>query len=89
MPSAVLKNASSAMLMDQPREMDTAAERRIRGVGASSHDQIGPERKKPHKQSLDYIWRTGLAGGLAGSAVCDLPSNLAISLRLNFRRPKR
>lgn len=25
-----------------------------------------------NKQSWDYIWRTGLAGGLAGSAVCIL-----------------
>ena len=26
-------------------------------------------RRKIDKQSLDYIWRTGLAGGLAGCAV--------------------
>ena len=25
--------------------------------------------KKPHKQSFDYIWRTGIAGGVAASAV--------------------
>jgi hypothetical protein len=32
-------------------------------------EAIAPKTKKPHKQSFDYIWRTGVAGGLAGSAV--------------------
>lgn len=27
--------------------------------------------EKPNKQSFDYVWRTGVAGGLAGSAVCS------------------
>lgn len=30
--------------------------------------------RKPDKQSFDYIWRTGVAGGMAGCAVCSLIS---------------
>ena len=73
MPSALLKDASSAMLQDQPREMDNLADHRKKDPGAS-YDEIASGKKKPHKQSFDYIWRTGLAGGLAGSAVCFCPA---------------
>jgi solute carrier family 25 protein 16 len=73
MPAALLNNASpSAMLMDKSREMDAvAAERRKLAICPTDDDTIAPKTKKPNKQSLDYVWRSGLAGGLAGSAVCD------------------
>jgi solute carrier family 25 protein 16 len=72
MPAALLSNASPpAMLMDKSREMDAvAAERKKLAICPTDDDTIAPKGKKPHKQSLDYVWRTGLAGGLAGSAVC-------------------
>jgi solute carrier family 25 protein 16 len=72
MPPALLNNASPpAMLKDKSREMDAAAEARKRelAICPTDDDTIAPKRKKPHKQSWDYIWRTGVAGGLAGSAV--------------------
>lgn len=70
MPAAFLNNASpSAMLMDKPREMDAvAAERKTLAICPTDDDEIAPKTKKPNKQSLDYVWRSGLAGGLAGSA---------------------
>ncbi|KAH8585584.1 mitochondrial carrier protein LEU5 [Bisporella sp. PMI_857] len=71
MPSALLENAPAAsptILKNKPREMGDVLERRGRDLALcpTDDDAIAP-KKKPHKQSLDYIWRTGLAGGLAGS----------------------
>jgi len=74
MPSALLKDASSAILQDKPRKMDTATEHRMKVTKGRNNPEVASERSKPHKQSFDYIWRTGLAGGLAGSAVCYCPS---------------
>jgi len=69
MPSALLNNASPpAMLQDESREMDDARRKQL-AVCPTDDDTIAP-KAKPHKQSFDYIWRTGVAGGLAGSAVC-------------------
>ena len=75
MPAALFNNASPpAMLMDKSREMEAAAaKRREIAICPTDDDTVAPKSKKTHhKQSLDYIWRTGLAGGLAGSAVCTL-----------------
>lgn len=82
MPSALINNASRpAMLKDKSREMDAAsaaaggearAHKKDLAICPTDDDAIAPKAKKPHKQSLDYIWRTGVAGGLAGSAVCIL-----------------
>ncbi len=33
-----------------------------------------PRKASKDKRSLDYVWRTGVAGGLAGCAVCDFLS---------------
>jgi len=49
--------------------MDTA-QRRETAVCPTDDEAVALEKKKPHKQSFEYIWRTGVAGGLAGSAVC-------------------
>jgi solute carrier family 25 protein 16 len=69
MPSALFSNASPpAMLQDKSREMDDARRKEL-AVCPTDDDTIAP-KAKPHKQSFDYIWRTGVAGGLAGSAVC-------------------
>jgi solute carrier family 25 (mitochondrial carrier protein), member 16 len=72
MPLAQLNNAAPpAKLKDKLREMDVepAARRRELAICPTDDDTIAPSRKKPDKQSFDYIWRTGLAGWLAGSAV--------------------
>lgn len=61
------------MLKDKSREMDVAEARggkKDLAICPTDDDAIAPKTKKPHKQSWDYIWRTGVAGGLAGSAVC-------------------
>ncbi len=75
MPAALFNNASPpAMLKDRSREMDAAeAHKKELAICPTDDDTIAPKPKKPHKQSFDYIWRTGVAGGLAGSAVCSLP----------------
>ena len=77
MPSALLQNAPAAsptMLKDKPRETREMGgipnyETKKPTLGHSDNEMAVTAGKKPHKQSLDYIWRTGLAGGLAGSAV--------------------
>lgn len=66
MPSALYNNA--IMLKNEPRQMDQAR-RKEAAICPTDDETIAPKGKKPHKQSFDYIWRTGLAGGLAGSAV--------------------
>jgi solute carrier family 25 protein 16 len=35
----------------------------------TDEDAIAPKRKSPERRSLGYVWRSGLAGGLAGCAV--------------------
>ena len=92
MPSALLKDASSAILQDQSREMDTSAgEHRKNATEGRRYDEVASERKKPHKQSFDYIWRTGLAGGLAGCAVSYYPSEWVVGIcsRVTVSRQKR
>lgn len=68
MPSALLSNASPpAILQDRPREMNDTR-RQEPAVCPTDDDNIVPKAGKASKQSLDYIWRSGVAGGLAGSA---------------------
>ena len=73
---ALVKDAAPpAMLNNRPRErgFDESARRQL-AVCPTDDDTIAPQRKKRNKQSLEYIWRSGLAGGLAGCAVCFLCS---------------
>ncbi|PBP21907.1 hypothetical protein BUE80_DR007323 [Diplocarpon rosae] len=77
MPSALLNNASPpAMLKEKSREMDVEVRKKGLALCPTDDDAIARETKKPHKQSLDYIWRTGVAGGLAGSAAKTLVAPL-------------
>ena len=39
---------------------------------ATDDENVLPKRTKKSKQSLDYVLRSGLAGGAAGCAVCSL-----------------
>lgn len=77
MPSAALIDDAlpPALHQDKPREkMEMKARAKAKGrepaVCPTDDDARTPIAKKHHKQSWDYLWRTGLAGGLAGSAVC-------------------
>jgi hypothetical protein len=56
--------------------MDT---RRDAAVCPTDDEAVTP-RKQWDKQSVDYLWRSGLAGGMAGCAVSSL--NPLISLQL-------
>ncbi|TVY84687.1 Mitochondrial carrier protein LEU5 [Lachnellula suecica] len=68
MPLALCNNASSpANLQDKPQEMDEARRKDL-AVCPTDDDTIAPKRPHRQKQSFDYLWRSGLAGGLAGSA---------------------
>jgi solute carrier family 25 protein 16 len=72
MPAALINNASPSASGYKPREieMDRGVRRRESEpvICPTDEDAIA---KKPHKQSFDYIWRTGFAGGVAASAVCS------------------
>jgi solute carrier family 25 protein 16 len=72
MPSALISNASLAASGYKPREVEMDGRVRRRDpepvICPTDEDVIA---KKPHKQSFDYIWRTGFAGGVAASAVCS------------------
>ena len=73
MPSVLINNAPPAILHQDRSQQDMAMSMDRRGVNVSicptDEDAIPKAKKRPHKQSWDYIWRTGLAGGMAGSAV--------------------
>ncbi|KAI9053181.1 hypothetical protein LZ554_003447 [Drepanopeziza brunnea f. sp. 'monogermtubi'] len=64
---------------DRPREMQEAEKHQKELAICPTDDDddtIASKSKKPHKQSFDYIWRTGVAGGLAGSAAKSLVAPL-------------
>ena len=75
MPLALGNNAAPpTMLHNKPREisLDEATRGREVAICPTDDDTIAPESKKRDKQSVDYLWRSGLAGGLAGCSVCSL-----------------
>lgn len=71
MPPALLSHASQTATTDKPRQMDGVATKRRTdpALCPTDDDAIAPKRKSPEKRSLEYVWRSGLAGGLAGCAV--------------------
>lgn len=80
MPSALINNAPPAELhQDRSREkmaMTTQSRGSNTAVCPTDDDALPKAEqkayKKAHKQSWDYIWRTGIAGGFAGSAVSEI-----------------
>lgn len=76
MPSALVDDASmSALSQHQPREdRDGRAGRVPRDTipVCPTDEEAAVPRKRVDKQSFDYLWRTGTAGGLAGCAVSCL-----------------
>lgn len=75
MPPALLGHASpnesaSITTTSRPREMEAQRQRAEPAVCPIDGDAAVPKRAPAKsKQSLDYVWRSGLAGGLAGCAV--------------------
>jgi solute carrier family 25 protein 16 len=72
MPQALLSHASAPATKDKPRELDDIAKKRRSDPALCQIDEdtIAPKKKGPEKRSFDYVWRSGLAGGMAGCAVC-------------------
>jgi solute carrier family 25 (mitochondrial carrier protein), member 16 len=69
----LLSHASETATSNKPRQMDDVAKKRRSDpvLCPTDEDAIAPKRKAPEKRSFDYVWRSGLAGGLAGCAVCQ------------------
>lgn len=77
MPPALLENASppsQTPFQNRSRKMDVAIDHRSKdrdpAIYPTDSESVATKKIKPHKRSFDYVWRTGLAGGLAGCAVC-------------------
>lgn len=49
---------------------------RSAGPPGAIASEVAPGREKVDKQSLEYILKSGLAGGLAGCAVCVIYNNM-------------
>ncbi|RFU23727.1 hypothetical protein B7463_g12613, partial [Scytalidium lignicola] len=83
MPPALLDHNASlpALHSDKLREMalEERLSENVRGkkeVAVCPTDQEAITPRKRDKKSFDYIWRTGVAGGLAGSAAKTLVAPL-------------
>jgi hypothetical protein len=57
-------------------------------VCPTDDEAIVPKRKLK-KQSAEYIIKSGIAGGLAGCAVCFLECSWALSIADEIYRPKQ
>lgn len=72
MPPALLEHASPRAMRKDPgdksREMDTERWGKDAAVSPKDDAAAAIDRPKPNKKSFDYIWRTGVAGGIAGCA---------------------
>lgn len=74
MPSALADDASmSALSQDPPLKKSDRSANRLQkenvAIRVTDEDDEVVPRKKHDKQSLEYLWRSGTAGGLAGCAV--------------------
>ncbi|RDL32430.1 Mitochondrial carrier [Venustampulla echinocandica] len=93
MPSALLNNAlppPPTISTDKPRAMDEVQRRgvAINAASTDNGDAIVSNKGKAHKQSFDYIWRTGVAGGLAGCAAKTLVAPLdRVKILFQARNP--
>ena len=85
MSPLLIGNAATSTDVPQSQEMEAARRsgaQRQSGLGAAKDESITLKdaggQRKVHKQSFDYVLRSGLAGGLAGCAVSnsDLSTNL-------------
>lgn len=75
MPSGLMNNVSMSDESHRLRESDDESGKAARRAGATVRP-AADERKmlKSRTQSMDYVWRSGVAGGLAGCAVSNCTS---------------
>ena len=68
-----------AVLMDHASMSEIARDKTSQHVGAAAVPRVkeGAVTAKRRTQTLDYIWRSGVAGGIAGCAVSTKPGKLA------------
>ncbi|KFY33779.1 hypothetical protein V494_07325 [Pseudogymnoascus sp. VKM F-4513 (FW-928)] len=85
MPPALLSHApisapttlTTTTPLNKPQEMGARGERGTRDAAVCpTDDEAVTPRKQTNKQSLDYLWRSGLAGGMAGCAAKSLVAPL-------------
>ena len=72
MPPAFWDDASASAPKDKSRQMEAVQKKRGTvepAICPKDDGAIAPTRKVVDKQSWDYVWRSGLAGGMAGCAV--------------------
>lgn len=73
MPSALADDASMSALSQDPQRKNSdrpvaCLQKENVAIHVTDDDEVVP-RKKHDKQSLEYLWRSGTAGGIAGCAV--------------------
>jgi solute carrier family 25 protein 16 len=78
--TALIPNVAPPLHKDKdgPRQIEGMEDRKHKAAQNAAicptDDEVverARDNRRKHKQSWDYIWRTGVAGGLAGSAVCE------------------
>ena len=92
MPSALMSYESmSEVAQHQPREGGDSLRKGTTGrvarepaICPTDDEAIAPRKKPVDKRSLDYLWRTGVAGGVAG---CAVGSTAKFSRRDNCAHP--
>lgn len=75
MPPALAGDDSMSEVAEQQHDAhETNRPRSKLAVQAADAEAVVlRQRNTPNKQSWDYVWRSGLAGGFAGCAVCLPP----------------
>lgn len=71
-----MDNRGSSRLLEEPLPRTTPPKQSLFTTNDAPVTSRGPllsERKQLDKRSLDYVLRSGLAGGLAGCAVRVMP----------------
>jgi len=82
MPASITGRHAAETILDESPEMTTVAEQQKHPICDTDHSAIIPLGNKKDeaeektkvpvdRQSWNYIVRSGIAGGLAGCAVCD------------------
>jgi hypothetical protein len=99
MPSALMSDHGSmpgVLPSHQPREAvdvrrTPVAPRKEPAICPTDDEAQVPRKASKDKRSFDYVWRSGVAGGLAGCAVCDLPHAELLHIKIadTARRPKQ
>lgn len=93
MPAALFNNAISTSAVRQDKSPEMSQDGRMKEAVMKDMADTDTANRKPQKQSFDYIWRTGVAGGMAGCVVCSPMLGILLHLTLfpgkNSRSPSR